>query len=73
MDEGLLRSADWLVTFWGWSVWRGIGGLMMSVRMSLLEGSDNKTEASCWPMNPAAPVMRMLGIFEEVLKIDSME
>lgn len=64
-EEASQRSAWIARAFWGCAALGGIGGVMMSVRMRVYCGSRRRRSARSWPMKPAAPVMRMVGILKE--------
>ena len=53
--------------FLGCVALEGMGGVTISVSMSSYWASRSKRSASSWPMNPAAPVMRTLGIAPDLL------
>ncbi len=60
-EEGIVRLHSMDVAFAELGD-EGIGGGVMSVRMRWFCGSWRRRAARSWPMNPAAPVMRILGI-----------
>jgi len=64
-EVGSQRSAwiDW--AFLECLAFEGTGGRIMSVRMRLYCGSERRRSARSWPIKPAAPVINMLGIFDE--------
>lgn len=64
-EVGSQRSAWIDLAFLGCFAFAGIGGRMMSVRMRLYCGSESRRSARSWPMKPAAPVIRILGILDE--------
>lgn len=45
----------------------GVGGRIISVRMRLYCGSERRRSARSWPMKPAAPVIKMFGILDEIV------
>ena len=62
-DVGEQRSAWMVVAFWGYFAFVGIGGVIMSVRITSYCGSWSRRSARRGPIMPAAPVMRIRGIF----------
>jgi len=64
-EAGSQRSAWMDLAFWECLAFEGTGGRIMSVRMRLYCGSERRRSARSWPMKPAAPVINMLGIFDE--------
>lgn len=70
-ELGSQRSALIARAFLGCTALEGIGGTMMSVRIRLYCGSRRRRSARSWPMKPAAPVMRMLGMMRmRGMKVD---
>lgn len=61
-DEGSHRSALMVMALDGFKDLSGMGGKITSVRISWYWGSESRRSARSWPINPAAPVMRTLGI-----------
>lgn len=64
-EVGSQRSAWIDLAFWECLAFDGTGGRIMSVRMRLYCGSERRCSARSWPMKPAAPVINILGIFDE--------
>ena len=65
-EAGSQRSAWMDLAFLECFAFGGIGGRIMSVRMRLYWGSESRRSARSWPMKPAPPVIKTLGIVNEI-------